>query len=218
MIEMAAIVILEKNISEINEVLERDDQTDAKEQVDRLIAVFPDELKGTTRHLTRNHFVGMVSDFKGNTYTPPDRTNHIKDLKIIRDRLESELEKAKEKLKMTENTNINIFGNASGNQIQVGVSNSSQTQKVDTGVDFEQVVGVIEEILACEASFPTTYGDDAKKISEAIKEAKDAAEKRDEGKLKKALSVVKDIAVKAASSIIATGVVSALKKLPFLGL
>ena len=218
MIEMAAIVTLERELAKVNQVIIRSNQMEAKEEVDRLIAVFPEELRGTTMHLTRNHFGGLFSDYKGNTYASQDMSDHIKDLTIIRDRLESELEKAREKLMNTENTNINIFGNASGNQIQIGVSNSSQSQNVETGVDFEQAISVIDEILACEAAFPTAYGEDAQKMREAVTEAKEAAEKKDEGKLKKALAVVKDIATKATSSIIANGVVAALKKLPFLGL
>lgn len=109
---------------------------------------------------------------------------------------------------------INIQGNMNGVQIQQGTTNSSQFQNVNRVFDYDKVLEILNEIDKYVPMFADTYGQDCKTAKDALNEAKEAVLARENpSKIKKGLSVLKDVSLRVSSSLIATGVLELLKQI-----
>lgn len=112
---------------------------------------------------------------------------------------------------------IVIGDNANGIQIQQSSDNSSQTMTNSQSLDYEKAKCVLEEIKSYFdfQQFNQTYGDNADRIKSIVEITLEAVvKKEDEGVIKKSLSLLKDITVGTAGSIIASGILALLGTLP----
>ena len=109
---------------------------------------------------------------------------------------------------------VNIQGNINGVQIQQGTTNSSQFQNVNRVFDYDKVAEILNEIGKYVPMFAGTYGQDCKIAENALNEAKEAVLARENpSKIKKALSILKDVSLRVSSSLIATGILALLKQI-----
>lgn len=109
---------------------------------------------------------------------------------------------------------VNIQGNMDGVQIQQGTTNSSQFQNVNQEFDYDKVVEILNEIDKYVPMFVDTYGQDCKIAENALNEAKKAVSARENpSKIKKALSILKDVSVRVSSNLITTGILALLKQI-----
>ena len=109
---------------------------------------------------------------------------------------------------------VNIQGNINGVQIQQGTTNSSQFQNVNQVFDYEKVAEILNEIDKYVPMFADIYGHDCEKAENALNEAKEAFVARENpSKIKKALSILKDVSLRVSSSLIATGILTLLEKI-----
>ena len=109
---------------------------------------------------------------------------------------------------------VNIQGNINGVQIQQGTTNSSQFQNVNQVFDYEKVAEILNEIDKYVPMFADIYGHDCEKAETALNEAKEAVVARENpSKIKKALSILKDVSLRVSSSLIATGILTLLEKI-----
>lgn len=109
---------------------------------------------------------------------------------------------------------VNIQGNASGVQIQQGTVNSSQFQNVNQEFDFDKAAEVLHEISKYIPMFADTYGQDCKIAENALNEARECvSDRKNPLKIKKALSILKDVSLRVSSSLIATGILELLKQI-----
>ena len=109
---------------------------------------------------------------------------------------------------------VNIQGNINGVQIQQGTTNSSQFQNVNQVFDYEKVAEILNEIDKYIPMFADIYGHDCEKAENALNEAKEAVVARENpSKIKKALSILKDVSLRVSSSLIATGILTLLEKI-----
>ena len=107
---------------------------------------------------------------------------------------------------------VNIQGNINGVQIQQGTTNSSQFQNVNRVFDYDKVAEILNEIGKYVPMFANTY--DCKIAENALNEAKEAVLARENpSKIKKALSILKDVSLRVSSSLIATGILALLKQI-----
>ena len=109
---------------------------------------------------------------------------------------------------------VNIQGNINGVQIQQGTTNSSQFQNVNQVFDYEKVAEILNEIDKYVPMFADIYGHDCEKAENALNEAKEAVVARENpSKIKKALSILKEVSLRVSSSLIATGILTLLEKI-----
>ena len=109
---------------------------------------------------------------------------------------------------------VNIQGNINGVQIQQGTTNSSQFQNVNQVFDYEKVAEILNEIDKYVPMLADIYGHDCEKAENALNEAKEAVVARENpSKIKKALSILKDVSLRVSSSLIATGILTLLEKI-----
>ena len=109
---------------------------------------------------------------------------------------------------------VNIQGNINGVQIQQGTTNSSHFQNVNQVFDYEKVAEILNEIDKYVPMFADIYGHDCEKAENALNEAKEAVVARENpSKIKKALSILKDVSLRVSSSLIATGILTLLEKI-----
>ncbi len=109
---------------------------------------------------------------------------------------------------------VNIQGNINGVQIQQGTTNSSQFQNVNQVFDYEKVAEILNEIDKYVPMFADIYGHDCEKAENALNEAKEAVVAKEKtSKIKKALSILKDVSLRVSSSLIATGILTLLEKI-----
>lgn len=114
----------------------------------------------------------------------------------------------------TGNYSINIHGKVNGMQIQQGAVNSSQTYGVNQEFDYNKASNILDEISKYTPMFADTYGKNQKIAEAALTEARECVSERgNPSKLKHALSVLKDVSLRASSSLIATGVLELLKQI-----
>ena len=109
---------------------------------------------------------------------------------------------------------VDIQGNINGIQIQQGTTNSSQFQNINQVFDYDKVAKIINEIDKYVPMFADIYGHDCEKAENALNEAKEAVVARENpSKIKKALSILKDVSLRVSSSLIATGILTLLEKI-----
>lgn len=114
-------------------------------------------------------------------------------------------------------TPIIIGDNASGIQIQQNSAGANQTMNYIQEFDYEKARSVLLEIKEY-TDFPKfydTFGTNADNVKSIIDDALEAINnKEDEGIIKKSLKIIRDLAVGAGSSLIASGIIALLETLP----
>lgn len=109
---------------------------------------------------------------------------------------------------------VNIQGDINGAQIQQGTINPLQFQNVNQVFDYDKVAEILNEIDKYVPMFANTYGQDCKIAENALNEAKEAVLARENpSKIKRALSILKDVSLRVSSSLIATGILALLKQI-----
>ena len=109
---------------------------------------------------------------------------------------------------------VNIQGDINGAQIQQGTINSLQFQNVNQVFDYDKVTEILNEIDKYVPMFANTYGQDCKIAENALNKAKEAVLARENpSKIKRALSILKDVSLRVSSSLIATGILALLKQI-----
>jgi len=126
------------------------------------------------------------------------------------------LEDYMEKGQITNNT-LNISGSVTGTQIQQGSINSSQTMSVENDFDYEKVITALDKIqrIFRSVDFQEDFGEYTEEIKKVVTETIEMVQKQEEHtKIKKALTTIKDIAMRVTSSVIASGIIEMIKQLP----
>lgn len=203
---MLSIITLQRYISQCDKIIASNDVKAAEELQKEILAVFSSDLDGLKRGLTNYSFLGAVSQGSITTYVQ-DEVDYIKDLKLLRCRLQVELEK--EGVTMSNNS-INIYGDVTGTQIQQGSSNSSQTQTPITGTDVEQFQSILNQINKYRSQFPEEFGEKSEELIAALDQAQQALNTKNQSLWKKAIGVVIDLAKGAGGSLIASGILGLL--------
>ncbi|MFR8564488.1 MAG: hypothetical protein ACLVD2_10585 [Blautia sp.] len=109
---------------------------------------------------------------------------------------------------------IRINGNVKDVQIQQGTDNSSQIYNVNSEFDYDKAIKILDEISKYIPMFADTYGENCKIAENALNEAVECvSERKNPSKLRNALSILKDVSLRASSSLIATGVLELLKQI-----
>lgn len=203
---MLSKITLQRYISQCDKIIASNDVKAAEELQKEILAVFSSDLDGLKRGLTNYSFLGAVSQGSITTYVQ-DEVDYIKDLKLLRCRLQVELEK--EGVTMSNNS-INIYGDVTGTQIQQGSSNSSQTQTPITGTDVEQFQSILDQINKYRSQFPEEFGEKSEELIAALDQAQQALNTKNQSLWKKAIGVVIDLAKGAGGSLIASGILGLL--------
>ena len=109
---------------------------------------------------------------------------------------------------------IRTNGNVKDVQIQQGTDNSSQIYNVNSEFDYDKAIKILDEISKYIPMFADTYGENCKIAENALNEAVECvSERKNPSKLRNALSILKDVSLRASSSLIATGVLELLKQI-----
>ena len=112
---------------------------------------------------------------------------------------------------------IVVGDNAKGVQILNNSAGATQTMTVSERLDYEQVGFILNEIKEYFdfPQFEKTFGDNSENVKAVVEATIAAVENReDEGFIKKSLRVLRDLAVGAAGSLIASGILAYLGTLP----
>ena len=123
---------------------------------------------------------------------------------------EGEIEYERRQANSTAN---NFYGGASNIQIQQNTNNSSQTMNVTDSVDYGKALEIFNNVLTNLDSFNLS-NEDREQLKKVVSEAKSKAEKNtDTSFVKKSLSIVKDIMLKATGSLTAQGILFGIQQL-----
>lgn len=113
--------------------------------------------------------------------------------------------------------NVNIGGDVSGSQIQVGTVNSSQNMTNGiTEFPYEAVLTILSEISKYKDQISEELKENGKPFCEALDEAVDETKKKgNPDKIKKMANFMKEAVAKVSTGLIVEGVKSLITKLPF---
>ena len=109
---------------------------------------------------------------------------------------------------------IQIGDNARDIQIQQNTVNSSQEMNATTDFDYKQVLDVLREIkdYVEMPKFKEAFKDNADNVISLINGSIEAAENKENPSLiKKSLNIIKDLAIGATGSLIASGILALLQ-------
>lgn len=112
---------------------------------------------------------------------------------------------------------IMIGDNANGIQIQQNSASSTQTMTNTQTLDYEKTLDVLKEIKSYIdfPQFSNTFQENAENVKNVIDSTIVAVEKKEDEKLiKKSLHLLKDLAIGAGGSLIASGILALLGTLP----
>lgn len=112
---------------------------------------------------------------------------------------------------------IVIGDNANGIQIQQNSSNSTQEMTNSQTFNYDKALEILKEIKGYIEfpQFQTTFGENSENVKAIIDDTIKAVEnKESEGIIKKSLHILKDLAVGASGSLIASGILALLGTLP----
>lgn len=112
--------------------------------------------------------------------------------------------------KITNNTN-NFYGKVTGVQIQQGTVNSSQSQSVNQGFNYDEVAEIIQKIKKYDSFFNDEYGENALEMRNKISEIENLVQKKENpSRIQTLLNDVKNLSMGVAGSLIASGIVALL--------
>lgn len=117
----------------------------------------------------------------------------------------------KQEQKMNSYTNI-FNGDVSDIQIQQGTKNSTQTKNVNNRFDYETVGKIIEQIRKCDGMLDSEFGENASVLRERVEEISSLVQRQENpSKIQVLLGDIKNLAIGAGSSLIASGILSLLR-------
>lgn len=110
------------------------------------------------------------------------------------------------------NNYTNIFNGAvSDIQIQQGTKNSTQTKNVNMGFDYEAVGKIIEQIRKYDGILDSEFGESASELREKMEEISLLVQRQENpSKIQMLLGDIKNLAIGAGGSLIASGILSLL--------
>ena len=112
---------------------------------------------------------------------------------------------------------IQIGDNVRDIQIQQNTSNSTQKMNISGEFDYKKVLDVLNEIKEYVEmpKFKETFKDNTDNVVSLIDGSIEAAKSEENsGLIKKSLNIIKDLAVGASGSLIASGILALLQTLP----
>jgi len=112
---------------------------------------------------------------------------------------------------------IVIGDNANSIQIQQNSSGASQTMNISQCLDYEQVKSVLNEIRGYFdfPQFHTAFGENTENVKSVVESTLASVENGDdEGLIKKSLRILHALAIGAAGSLVASGIIALLGTLP----
>lgn len=115
------------------------------------------------------------------------------------------------------NNTLHINGNVTGSQVQQGTINSKQNMVVENNFDYERVLLALNKISKSfeNEDFQEDFGDKAEEIKKVVVETIEMVKMNGEPvKIKKALTIIKELAVQVSSSLIASGICGLIIQLP----
>lgn len=115
------------------------------------------------------------------------------------------------------NNTMSFSAPITGSQIQQGTINSSQTMTVENYFDYDKVMDVLNKIQKTTnlTDFQEEFADKAEQVKEIVSETIQMVQKKEEPtKIKKALSILKNIAIGVGENIIANGICGLITQLP----
>lgn len=203
--------LLERYVKEAQVIIEKQDKASAREFVENALSTFPNECKGLSWHLTGTCH-GIASGFDMDEIISVNNSDDIKDLKLTKARLEAAAAEMEEK-PMEGNNTINVNG-GSGIQIQQNTIASIQQQGVNAEFNFEEAQKTVDSILKYRNMFEGEFGEKSEELIQAIDNAKEAIQQKDQNKLKSAWNWIKDVASGVAGGVIAQGIISLVTQTP----
>lgn len=112
---------------------------------------------------------------------------------------------------------ILIGDNANGIQIQQNSAGATQSMNNSEGLDYEQVQSVLKDIRGYFdfPQFRETFGENTDNVKSVVETTLASVENgENEGLVKKSLSVLRELAIGATGSLIASGILALLGTLP----
>ena len=112
---------------------------------------------------------------------------------------------------------IVIGDNAGDIQIQQNSTSSTQTMDKSSGLDYEKVIAILNEIKGYYdfSKFEETFQENTENVKKVIEETIEACQNNeDEGLIKKSLRVLRDLAIGTSGSLIASGILALIGQLP----
>lgn len=122
---------------------------------------------------------------------------------------EKDKEMALMKEQQENNSFVNNFhGSVSNLNLQQGTVNSTQTQNINSGFDFDAVSNIISQIRKYDGMLESDFGDKATELREKLNEIEELVNKQaNPGLIKTLLGDIKNLAIGVGGSLIATGIV-----------
>ena len=107
---------------------------------------------------------------------------------------------------------INMYGNASGIQIQQGSYNSTQTQDNSnlSDADIKKFQMILDQINKYRPQFEDEFNEKTDELIAALDQAQEALNIKDQSLWKKTISFVRDVAVEVSGGIISAGILGIL--------
>lgn len=96
---------------------------------------------------------------------------------------------------------------------QIKSPNATQVIGPDDNFDFTSASEIIEKIKSYDFMLDKEFGENANDLRSAMKDAEEGIQKKDSSKVKSALTLIRDLAVGATGSIIASGILAYVKLL-----
>lgn len=117
------------------------------------------------------------------------------------------------KEKQENNSFVNNFnGPVSNLNLQQGTVNSTQTQNINSGFDYEVVSNIISQIRKYDGMLDNDFGVMATELREKVNEVEELVnEQANPGLIKTILGDIKNLAIGVKGSLIATGIIEFLK-------
>lgn len=196
---MVAKITLQRYINQCDEIISANDSESARMLRKEILSVLSSDLDGLNRGI--KHYGGILAY---QTTHVSNEIDYINDLKILRGRLQVELEKEQNHM----SDNINIYGNVSGSQIQQNTSYSSQSMINE--MDVEKFQGILDQINKYRSQFPDEFGEKSDELIMALDQAQEALNTKNQPLWKKAIGVVRDIAIGVGSGLISAGILGLL--------
>lgn len=113
-------------------------------------------------------------------------------------------------------TNVNINGNVTGSQIQIGTVNSNQYYSVEKDCPYDEILKVVEEINKYRDILKNDLKENGDRFCKALDElTNEVKNKGNATKIKEGIETLKSFTVGLVSSIAATGVLRLLDNINF---
>lgn len=137
---MASVITLQKYIEKCNDVIEKNDVTQAKVLEKEIVSVFQKEIDGIKSGLSNYSPCMIGSTHDGRTFSTGMDVDYIADLKILRSRLQMELEKNEAYFQPNTNDKKN----------KVFISHASKdSEYVKAFVNLLEDIGLSEDEIVC---------------------------------------------------------------------